>query len=398
MVDSTIGFSVDPTAIEAELARLWKATTDQESGATRTRLANLIVEGDAVSEAVFAAFSPSFPSRTLWIKDPSSEGLQLGGSQGGDSQRDRVRASIRAVCHRPRGASSVVCGEEIVLSVPASKSTLVRGVVTPLLVADLPVILVAGRTNLVGDLASELGGLLDRVVFDSRSHISRLADVFSVVARSCDTSNAGRAVDVVEDIAWHAGASWRAVLRDVFETPEPREILGDLTELTIEGSSLATECLLVGWLAACLGWRLAGPATVQESDVGETILTAVFQRPGADGIAAASVSVRCVAAVPSTPSTPSSDGEPREVRALGMRVGDKDGAPFLAVRSCAGRDLLEVKYCTSQACILPESYPVRRADDAVLLGEVLSRGGDGELFRAALEVVRGLISSSQENA
>jgi glucose-6-phosphate dehydrogenase assembly protein OpcA len=262
---------VDISLIERELTRLWKdASEDQEArGASpviRACSMNLVVvtndesRASAIGELV-GDVSVSHPSRIF---------LVVLESRGGESHLD---AWVSARCSLPTPGQNQVCCEEITLTASGSERKKVSGIVTPLLVPDLPTVVIWKSD--AGLEESGIGAFLpfaDRVIIDS-SELHRPGEVLLSWARFMEAGddpssrmNVARAGSFQEalfgDLSWTHLTPWRSLLARVFQPVEVRKVLAEISDVLIEFSSrpspahsgLAQAYLLSGWLADRLGW------------------------------------------------------------------------------------------------------------------------------------------------
>lgn len=179
-------------------------------------------------------------------------------------------AYATARCQLRSGTEPRVCSEEVRLTARGDLANHLASVLAPLLIPDMPVVL-----WWIGDPPQEdeeLLHLCDRLVLDSD-----LAGPAALpgLARLVEILGPRR---IVTDLAWAELSPWRELLAQLFDPVETRPFQRTLKALEIEyGAGVPTTrpLLLVGWLAASLGWSLEEP--VSGVDLEEPRLT--FRSP-----------------------------------------------------------------------------------------------------------------------
>lgn len=268
-------------AVEAELARLWsQATTGSapavgpddgplitEKGATsaRTSVLNLIVTvpdeaaGQRVLETLLS-LGTRHPSRAIVLQaDPAAGGNPLD-------------ARIGTHCRNGDSGAGRVCFEQLALTVRGEAARHLDGIVTPLMIHDLPTHVWWPHEPPFGDpIFDQLVELADRLVVNSSNFSDLLAGLrrLGVIRR-----RAG-----VGDIAWERLAPWQELTAQFFDAPRFRRYLPNLSRLRIQyavpdpssksgtmpghetvigsASPEAQAVLYAGWIATRLAWRRA---------------------------------------------------------------------------------------------------------------------------------------------
>lgn len=242
--------------IETVMSEMWRAAAKSEPGAdgapqsvTRACLSNVvIVTGKGQCDALaneLDALSIRRPSRILVAEvDEARDGAG-------------VEASIRAVCHKAPTGPQWVCCEQIHLSCGPEDFELLPGIVAPLLEPDLPSLLWWDRDwsdtpEILLALARGVGALLHDLEkvrrFETLRKLEPLAKAIAV-----------------RDLAWQRIEPWRQELAHVFDDVLMQPMLGELRSVTVtgwlgaSGEVSASSLLLLGWLAAQLGWDVRGP-------------------------------------------------------------------------------------------------------------------------------------------
>jgi hypothetical protein len=396
---SGIPVAVNPERIEKEISNLWKgqrggppaggrpapedslAGTAVHSPLTHTCLSNLVFHlPDARScekaRQVLPGVGRHFPSRIFLL------------TEGETSDRDEPLAAwVDAICHLPSRGAPPLCCEQITIESRGGSLELFPGAVVPLLVPDVPVILVflsAGGERLL-DL---FPGTVDRVVFDSR-------DLgLPGLCRPRDLLETEPALEV-DDLAWRDILGWRRVLSDLFDDPKARSLLQAINAIEVEyveapegraqnpsggaagpGASGAPgagrAALLGGWLASRLG--VEAPA----ADAGEeTPLSRVL---GNEGRTLRLSLVR-------SGTARLGPGQIGRVE-ISADVGGK--RCFLRVERTGDGDVLEVGAATTEVCVLPRKVRYHGDPEADILGSALERSTHQGVLRGALRAACSL--------
>jgi len=242
--------TVDFSAIEEELKKLWKAASVPDSDGTSPALIracqlNLVAWCDGIDElqhatSVVARVANERPCRAV--------------------MGDRLEASITAHCAWTPGTGKArqVCCEQITITGSGRGIEQVRGAVLPLLLPDLPVFLwCTGDLSLIDDGEGTGPSELDEALI-------RAAD--RVVVDSCrfgdPAARFGQLVSLptpVSDLSWERLRGWRELTAGVFDTPAHETTPGRLERIHIEyaGPRMRAKSgavLLGTWVASVLGW------------------------------------------------------------------------------------------------------------------------------------------------
>lgn len=242
-------------AIESVLDQMWRIEAESEADGkageqpiVRVCLGNVAVVTEAARCAAIAEEMDRLgfrrPSRVLIA------GIEPEKTEGG------VKASIRAVCHRPSPDTPQICCEQIHLSCGPEDIPLLRGIVTPLMEADLPSLLWWDRDwidcpeSLIA-LAEDVGAIM----YD-----------FEKVRRYETLRDLGRRLSDVEisDLAWVRLEPWRREMAHVFEDRLMQPLLRQIHEVVIleaerDAPFPASSLLFHGWLAGQLRWKIQKP-------------------------------------------------------------------------------------------------------------------------------------------
>jgi glucose-6-phosphate dehydrogenase assembly protein OpcA len=248
---------IDIRAIERELTELWRQATDGQNGdkphsATRTRVLSLIVvtRGDAEAEhatEIIARLNLRHPHRAIVVNAMP------------EASQDQLDAWVQAHCQIPQPGRPRVCGEQITIEARGPAVDRVPNTVLPLLVPDIPVMLWWMRGEPFDDPRFvKFSNLVDRVIVDSATFDNPEASM----ARMGALLAAGTRIS---DLAWSRLTPWRELTAQFFDAPAQVPHLNEIAQVTVNyeaqpgADDRSPALLIVGWLAARLGWRAAGP-------------------------------------------------------------------------------------------------------------------------------------------
>lgn len=234
---------VDIERIESELRAMWR----EARTSTRACMGNLVVvcpDAEDLRRATghLARITAAYPSRAIALCGDV------------DAPTSGPDAWITAHCRFSPGQSKQVCCEQITLQASGAAVDQLPSAVRSLLLADLPVsVWWRGSIERAGALHERLAALADHLVVDSDAH--RGARAVATLARLVR----GRAA--LADLAWERLAPWQEQIARFFDPPGRRGHPAAIDRVMIAhtpaagGGPSGEALLLVGWLAARLGWR-----------------------------------------------------------------------------------------------------------------------------------------------
>jgi glucose-6-phosphate dehydrogenase assembly protein OpcA len=157
-----------------------------------------------------------------------------------------------------------VCCEQITIEARGAAVARVHGIVLPLLVPDVPVMLWWPRGEPAGDPRFvKYADMVDRVIVDSATFAAPEDGLANMVT----LLGAGIAIS---DLSWSRLTPWRELTAQFFDAPALVPHLFQVTHVIVDYEARAGEptdrsqaLLLIGWLAARLGWTVTGPASEQ---------------------------------------------------------------------------------------------------------------------------------------
>jgi glucose-6-phosphate dehydrogenase assembly protein OpcA len=331
--------------IERELGRL-RMNEDGTLG-LRASVLNLIVVTDEDSaEGVTRSVSNiagRYPSRAIVLISDPEEG------------QTNLEFQLSAFCSTRGGGGAQVCAEQVTIHAEGPPAEHLESLAGPLLISDLPVFLwYPGPFSPSSVEFAGMAALADRIIIDSAA------------AGDCETSLREIAglldrpdTPAIGDLQWVQLSPWRALVAELFSSPERAGELERLRGIEIlhapDGECRAL--LFVGWLASTLGWSLEDATRTAE---GREVRFA-----GPSGEVSAEIS----------PTSP--DARFRQVRLYSDDYG------FGVARS---RDLSEARTTVTRddELLAERTVHLGHFDLGVLLGEELRYRGRDELYEAAL--------------
>jgi glucose-6-phosphate dehydrogenase assembly protein OpcA len=259
-------------AIAGHLSSLWDApTAPAGSGAVvtekglphaRASVLNLIVTvvDSAAADRVVQTLLG------LGVRHPSRALVLVPEREAGAAPLD---ARISTHCHDAIGGGDRVCYEEVVLAVRGDAAAHLAGIVTPLLIHDLPThVWWPGDPPFSDPVFEQLVELSDRVIVDSAD----FGDLLGGLRRLANL----RRHSGVGDLAWERLSWWQELTAQFFDAPRFRRYLPNLSRLRIQyavpanGSTrheeadevspgvaapMAQALLYAGWISTRLGWK-----------------------------------------------------------------------------------------------------------------------------------------------
>ncbi|MEO5721503.1 MAG: glucose-6-phosphate dehydrogenase assembly protein OpcA [Chthoniobacterales bacterium] len=339
-----VGMPVEIGKIERELKKLWEQGGEMMARASLINLAVYSEAADSLSQntQLIAQIAENHACRALVIAATPSRA------------EDKVEAWISAHCHVSRAGSKHICSEQISFALEGSFARLLPNIVFSHLDSDLPFYL-WWQGEFHDPMDPQLWTWVDRLIYDSHD--------WGDFATQLQLVNSARAESnhrvVLCDLNWTRLVHTRFALALFFDQPACLAKLAEIDRIELEFARefRSTALLLIGWLAAQLGW-IAGEAkenscTLTDSS-GRTITVTLQEKTG-DPVGRCSIIC----------------GEDE------FRVVNSPETDLLAVsHHIAGKERMR------------ELLPAAGIDPVALMGQELMRGGPHQVYLRAIDAVR----------
>ncbi len=344
------GMPVEIGQIDRELKKLWDAG---DGVMTRASLMNLAVYSEAPGSlgkntALIAQITQNHACRAIVIAAYPS------------APENRVEAWISAHCHISRAGRKQVCSEQLSFSLRGKQCGLLPNIVFAQLDSDLPLYL-WWQEEFRAPLDPQLWAWVDRVIYDSQTWRD-----FDEQMQLVETAQQeARQRIVLCDLNWVRLVHFRVALAQFFDHPATHHHLAEIKALEIEHAPefRSTALLLVGWLAAQLGWERHGRNKRSLS----------FRKLDDDREWHIAVSLR------------ENEGEP-----IGRCTLTTESAEFQLAHN-PGADLLDVTFGRTGGRQLAQVLPAGKYDPVSLVQEELMRGGPHRVYLRAVAQVRAFL-------
>ncbi len=340
------GLPVEVRDIDRELKKLWQ----QNEGATRASLVNLAVYSEDFSSLerntrLVSELTENLACRAIVIAaDPHP-------------QQNHVEAWISAHCHVSRAGTKQICSEQISFRLQGPCTSLLANIVFAHLDSDLPLYL-WWQGELHDPIDSQLWSWVDRLIYDSREW----KDVAEQLALLESAQEQARQRVILCDLNWTRIYRIRLALAQFFDHPVSHRHFNSISsvEIACAPTFRSTAFLLLGWIAAQLGWTFQAGKDHDLSFVDRNrrlIRASVRERPGAP-IGQISLLTK-------------------EVE---FRIVHREKSDFL-----------EVSRGQPGMAATPQLLPAESEDLVRLVGDELMRGGPHKVYQSALRSIRALL-------
>ena len=222
---------VDPET----LARLREEVAKEP--AQREHVSNLNMRGFSISDAI-ASQNPCHIITLCPV---------LGKDEG-------VTAQVSAYCPIQKSGSNLICCEYITLRGTKDALERVGGLVTSLMIPDLPKFVWWKATpNPEQELFKHLSSSCNCMIFDS-CYFSDPEAEFPRMQQLIEEET------FIADLNWHRISAWQELTAAAFDPPERRADLAEVDQVAIdyEKGNPAQALMFLGWLASRLGWDPVG--------------------------------------------------------------------------------------------------------------------------------------------
>ncbi len=335
------GFPVEIGRIDKELGKLWDEVGDTKTRASLVNLAIFTENADSVAAntELISKIASQYACRALLIfANPAA-------SQSG------AKAWINAHCHLAGKGERQICSEQITFQLDGEMVSALPNIVFSHLDSDLPLYF-WWQGELREPLDKKLWGWVDRLIYDS-AEWKTPAEQFQLV-RKIRTLTEVRTI--LCDLNWTRLIGSRFALAQLFDHSCALARVGKIQKVSITCANHTAGLLLLGWLAAQLGWKLQPTEDFFLSGAGRRI---DFEIQTTVGPVLTKCAFDCEDATLEIRREPNSDY-------------------FQARIGCEG---------VSDAVML---VPAGRSEPADILVTELSRGGNHPLYRKSLAAIDAL--------
>ncbi len=237
------GLPVEIGQIEKALGRLWEDSGDTKTRASLINLAIYTESSDAVqtNTEIVSQIAGQHACRALLIL------------ANREAPTSAARAWISAHCHTEGKGTRQICSEQITFQLDGNLSSALPNVVFSHLDSDLP-LCVWWQAPFHEPIDTKLWSWVDRLIYDSQ----KWADPLTQIRLARQIGNLGDARTILCDLNWARLVSSRFALANLFDHASALPCLRRIDDVEIAHAPHArtTALLLLGWLAAQLGWTL----------------------------------------------------------------------------------------------------------------------------------------------
>lgn len=341
------GLPVEIGRIDKELGKLW-----EESGDTKTR-------ASLINLAIFTDRPESVEANTTLIAEIATEhacrAILIFANP--DATEPQARAWISAHCHFAGGAKGgerQICSEQITFQLDGDMLTALPSIVFSHLDSDLPLVFWR-QGSFRKPLNEKLWSRVDRLIYDSADWADP-AEQFGIV-REIGTFTETRTI--LCDLNWTRLLGTRYALAQLFDHSCVLAHRKGIRSVTIQTSHRLSGLLLLGWLAAQIGWKhqhLLGRESFVSAE-GHAIEFSIEVVPG-------ETISRCAFA--------------------------SEGAHFEITRE-PGSSYYQARVCGDASCEAPMLVSAGKSKLTDILLMELSRGGKHPLYAKALAAIDPLL-------
>jgi glucose-6-phosphate dehydrogenase assembly protein OpcA len=239
----SLGMPVDIGRIDRELKKLWI-----ESGGVKTR-------ASLVNLAVYSETPDSLPANTQIVskitENHACRAIVIGANR--QAKENRVEAWVTAHCHVSRAGNKQVCCEQLSFLLEGPCTRLLPNIVFSHLDSDLPFYLWwQGEFHEAMD--PQLWAWVDRVIYDSQ----QWSDFRAQMQRVETAQKEAKQRVLLCDLNWTRLVQLRLAIAQFFDDPASRARFEEIESVAIDFAPgyRSTALLLIGWLAAQLGWSI----------------------------------------------------------------------------------------------------------------------------------------------
>lgn len=390
--------------IEQELGRIWAkpdltADVDGAPGrhiAARSSVMNLVViarrpEVAIRGAATIQALTGRHPSRTIVVQSADPDGPSW------------IDARVEAHCILPHEDAPETCAETIHVTAGGEAGRRLTGIVTPLMIHDLPVtVWWPNEPPFTSQAAIDLFDVADRLVVDGSSWSGDGLERLRQLARLATESDVA-----ISDFALMRQSRWREAIAAIFDDPDFLPYLRSIhrvavTYATHDGvgdgeANIVKPLYHVAWLASRLEWTVVKPlhASATHGQTARKPIGVHRASPGtrplvgrgmaatmSDGRSDVAVSIRPVVSTLATGTT-------LRVELLAERRGSE-----LRADVTAEAETVHVRVWQDGVEALDRRFLAARKGEVELLAEAIETGRADAVGRGALQAAARLIGGA----
>jgi glucose-6-phosphate dehydrogenase assembly protein OpcA len=235
------GLPVEIGKIDRELGKLWEETGDSKTRASLINLAIYTENAESVAENtnLISEIASQHACRALLIfANP-------------DAPLEAARAWISAHCHLAGKGQGQICSEQITFQLDGGMVAALPNIVFSHLDSDLPLYF-WWQGTFREPLDEKLWGWVDRLIYDSAAWDAP-AEQFRLVQKIRTLTEIRI---ILCDLAWARLIGARYAIAQLFDHSCALARINEIKHVTISCAEHSTGLLLLGWLAAQLGWKL----------------------------------------------------------------------------------------------------------------------------------------------
>ncbi len=237
------GLPVEIGRIDKELGRLWESSDDTKTRASLINLAIYTEDPSAVAgnTAIVSEIASQHACRAILILANRS------------ATESSAKAWISAHCHIAGKGGRQICSEQITFQLDGDAADALPNIVFSHLDSDLPLCF-WWQGNFHDAVDEKLWAWVDRLIFDSAGW----ADPAVQFARAQKIVSRADSSPVLCDLNWTRLYHYRFALASLFDHAAAMACLSriDSVRIVCSPGHRTTGLLLLGWLAAQLGWTL----------------------------------------------------------------------------------------------------------------------------------------------
>ncbi len=262
------GLPVEIGRIDKQLGKLWEDSGDTKTRASLVNLAIYTEKPEAIqpNTEIIAKIAGEHACRALLVlANP-------------DAPKSDAKAWISAHCHIAGKGERQVCSEQITFQLDGETVAGLPNIVFSHLDSDLPLYF-WWQGEFHEPLDEKLWAWMDRLIYDSAEWKNPAAQ-FALVKKISELTEART---IMCDLNWSRILGTRYALAQIFDHSCALARLDTIRKVSITCASHSTGLLLLGWLAAQLGWKFQ-PLLDKKSFVtseGDHVEFEIVEAPGA---------------------------------------------------------------------------------------------------------------------